>query len=98
MAQRQALRLRTMQTVDRLAPVRLAEDASDFASDMLHETGQQIRRHPFTAIGVVAVAGIALFNRPLSRLVDHWLDQIDPPAVNAPPLVDDEDTRAVSDG
>ncbi len=96
-ARRRALRQRAAQTVDRLAPPRLAQDAADFAADMVHETGQQVRAHPFTAAGVVAAAGIALFHRPLGRLVDRWLDRIDPPVDDVQPPVDDGDTNPVID-
>jgi ElaB/YqjD/DUF883 family membrane-anchored ribosome-binding protein len=97
-AQRLALRQRAAQTVDRLAPPRLAEDAIDAAADLVHDTGQQVRAHPFTAAGVIALAGIALFHRPLGRLVDRWLDRIDPPADEEPQLVEEDDAQPVSDG
>lgn len=89
MAQRDALRLRAAQTVDRLTPQRLAGDAADLALDLAEETRAQVRAHPFTALGVVAAAGVALFHRPLGRLVDRWLDRLDPPGDDAPLSAED---------
>jgi ElaB/YqjD/DUF883 family membrane-anchored ribosome-binding protein len=96
-AQRRALQARVAQTVDRLAPPRLAQDAIEFATDMVQETRQQVRANPLTAAGVVAVAAIAVFNRPLGRLVDRWLDRIDPPAASEEQPIEVTDAKAVSD-
>lgn len=79
-SQRQALRVRAAQTVDRFAAPRLAEDAVDFAADLVSETGQQIRAHPITFAGVVAAAGLYLFRRPIGARIDALLDRVDPPA------------------
>lgn len=98
LAQRAALRLRATQTAERLSPARLAEDAVDYAKDLAAETGDQIRAHPFTAAGVLTVAGLALFQRPLGQLVDKWLDYLDPSVADEPPLADNEGTEPVSDG
>lgn len=97
-ARRQALRLRAAQTVDRLAPGRLAEDAVDAVAGLASETGERMRAHPGTTAAVLAVAAIALFHRPLGRLVDHWLDRFDPPGDEPAPPVEDGDAEPVSDG
>ena len=96
-AQREAVRLRAAQTVDRLAPQRLMQDAANVAGDAARETGTQIKAHPFTAAGVLIGTVALLFHKPLLRtltnLLDAWLPlSEDPERPDA-----DEEPEAVSE-
>lgn len=83
-AQREAVRLRAAQTVDRLAPQRLMHDALNSAEDAARETAAQIKAHPFTAVGALVGTMALLFRKPLlqtlTALLDEWLPLGDNPA------------------
>jgi ElaB/YqjD/DUF883 family membrane-anchored ribosome-binding protein len=94
---RSAVRDRAARTVQRLSPAQLANDAKRAASDLAKETGEQVRRHPFTAVGAIAALLAVTFHRPLGRIADRLIDQWLP----LPESLSDEDAdsaRSVLDG
>jgi ElaB/YqjD/DUF883 family membrane-anchored ribosome-binding protein len=70
---REALRCRAAKTVQRFAPARLSEDAAKLATDLVRETGAQIRQHPFAAAGAALGFIALLFHKPLGNLADQLI-------------------------
>lgn len=88
--QRAKVRVRAAQTVDRLAPQRLAYDAYEGVLALADDTQAQVRKHPGTAAAVILGGAIALFHRPIGRAVDRWLDRVEPPAEPPEHVIEDD--------